>query len=285
MDIGQFLILLCAFCASALLFYPTVGMLDAKCRSLWGLGEHASESAIQDLFIQGTTAREVIFYTLGGVIITFWVLAAFVGSGLLGLVGGIAACFLPRLIFAYLKEARLQKFEEQLPAALDQMVSSAKSGSNLMQAIEDVSSNLSAPVNQEFGLIVHNIRLGDELGSALTKARLRIARPGFDLLVAVLLVNKDSGGDLPKALEVMSASFIEIWRLEQKLVTASAEARKAVKLIAAMPFLIYLMVALAQPEMVAPLTASIAGYSLLAFASILYMAALWWLRKMLRIVV
>jgi len=84
-------------------------------------------------------------------------------------------------------------------------------------------------------------------------------------------------------LETLSDSMKEIARLEQKLITASAEGRKAIKVIAAMPFGIFLMVATVQPELIDTLTGSLGGYVLITVAILMYAAALYWLKKILSV--
>ena len=88
---------------------------------------------------------------------------------------------------------------------------------------------------------------------------------------------------MPEALQSMSVSFKEIARLEQKIITASAEGRKAVRLISGMPIFIFAMVSLAQPDMIDLLTTTFLGIIILMIAVLIYAIGLWWLIKVLKI--
>jgi Flp pilus assembly protein TadB len=90
------------------------------------------------------------------------------------------------------------------------------------------------------------------------------------------------GGDLPKALERMSQALKEIWRLEQKIFTGSAEARKGAMVMSAMPIVIFVMVASMQPEMIDKLTGTLMGLGILVVAAVLYVAGMTWMFKIIK---
>src|SRR5690606_39373426 len=69
---------------------------------------------------------------------------------------------------------RLQKFEEQLPDAFMLLSGSLQSGASLSMALENVVHQSPAPLSQEFGLLIKNIRLGVSLEDALLKLEKRI---------------------------------------------------------------------------------------------------------------
>lgn len=235
------------------------------------------------LFITDFTVKQVTVLTLtgGGVVAVLTWLAS--GSLLLALVAFVAMLFVPDLVFSYMHSKRVANIEEGLPAALDQMTSAAKAGLNLAQLLEDVEEKGSPPVSQEFGLIMQEYRLGHDLETAISAANKRLGNKMFTLFASALLINRQKGGNLPEALETMSGSFKEIARLEQKVVTASAEGRKGARIISFMPLFIFIFVSLAQPELIQTLTSHLVGWVLIVLAVILYVVALLWLRKILAV--
>lgn len=244
--------------------------------------EKASQEALEELFIRDVTPRSVlVFSALAGAIVgaLTWLLT---GSVVVAVVLGVSAIFLPGPVFAYLRRQRLAQFDERLPSALDQIVSSARAGLSLSQALEEVSTTAPAPVSEELSLIVQDQKLGTDLGEAIDNARRRLGSRPFGLVATALLVNRDKGGNLPEALQTMSVSLKEIWRLEQKIITASSEGRKAVWVISAVPLFVFFMVIGLQPDLAQSLVSSFAGFAILGVAALLYVGGIAWLMRILR---
>ncbi len=203
------------------------------------------------------------------------------GNVIISLLFFVLTFYIPKFIQSYSDSKRLAEFDERLPAALDQMSSSAKAGMSLAQVIEEVGLNSLQPINEEFLAIYQEHKLGTDLSQSIVKAKHRIKSKSFSLVASALLVNIEKGGNLPDALETLSNSLKEIWRLEQKLITSSAEGRKAMWVISAVPIFIALLVFALQPELAAALTGSLLGLAVLTAAILTYVLGLYWLRNIL----
>ena len=245
--------------------------------------EERDRQALQELFIRGITPRQVFLLTGGGAILVFLLLQISTGNWPLATIFGVATLFLPRPVFGYLRHTRLKKFEEQLPDALTYLSNSTKAGLSLPQAIEEVANQAPPPVCQEFGQILQEHRLGTDLGTAIENARTRLQSRSFNLVASALIVSRAKGGNLPEALDTMSNSLKEIWRTEQKLITASSEGRKAVWVISGMPILIFLMITLFQPQIAQTLVTDFLGMIILFVSVCLYAGGFYWLLRVLRI--
>jgi tight adherence protein B len=203
------------------------------------------------------------------------------GNFIVGILLAFLAYLMPRWWVRRQQDNRLQRLEEALPAALDQLMASVRAGLSLPQAIEEASRNTPSPICEEFAVISKEHRLGARLTDALTATQRRVGGRFVPLFTTALRISIDRGGNLPEALKRMSDAFREIWRLEQKMITASAEARKSMRVIGAMPIAIGLLVLVLQPDLLGVLTSSLAGWAVLAVAVLLYTTALAWLRRML----
>ncbi len=223
-----------------------------------------------------------LFRVIGIVAVVIAILVWLVtNSILISLIFFAITFFIPKLIQSYNQSIRLIEFDERLPAALDQMSSSAKAGMSLAQTIEEVGLNSPKPINEEFLTMHQEHKLGTDLSQTIINARQRIKSKPFSLVASALLVNIDKGGNLPDALETLSISLKEIWRLEQKLITSSAEGRKAMWVISAVPIFIALLVFALQPELISGLTGSLLGITILVIAILTYVLGLYWLRNIL----
>ena len=244
--------------------------------------EAVYQNYLDELFISNVNARQIMTLTWIACIFCAIFLYLYTGSLIIAS-AAIGLLFTPEYIFAWLKHKRVEKFEIVLPMVMDQMANSARAGLSLSQILEDAALNTPQPAAQEIGLIVQDHQLGANLEDALDSARHRLDSSLFNLLATSLIVNRAQGGNLPEALQNMSVAFKEIARLDQKLITASAEGRKAVRLISGMPIFIFVMVSLMQPDMIDLLTTTFLGIIILIIALIVYGLGLWWLVKVLKI--
>lgn len=258
---------------------PMLG--DSLFYSAYASAQRSSEQSIKDLRMSNLSAKQVIVRTLLGALVVAIIVYIFSGSLITGLLVGFCMLFAPRFVFNHLRQKRLARFEEQLPAALDQLTSSAKAGLSLPQALEEVAKTAPSPVGEEFGAISNDYQLGTDMQEAIESARARIDSQAFSLVASALLVNIEKGGNLPDALLTMSDSLKEVWRLEQKLITASAEGKKAMLVISAVPIFVLILVMVMQPDIAETLTSTLSGMAILAASVALYVLGIVWLRRIM----
>jgi tight adherence protein B len=257
--------------------------LATSTRSLLNTQRRGIEDSLDNLGMNTYTANEFLLYMLAaaiGVFVVAWLMS---DNLITATVFAIAAFFSYKALFVYLQQKRESDFEERFPMALDQLVSTSKAGLNLTQSLEEVAKYAPSPVSDELNRIVREQRLGTDIASALINSRARMHSHTLTLTVSALLINIKQGGNLPEAIEKISKSLKEIWRLEQKLFTASAEARKGAMVISAMPLVIFVLVVFMQPDMIDTLTGSLMGWGVLAISTILYVAGIAWMIKIIRV--
>lgn len=281
MDPLLILIAILAFASVTLLTMGLVEVGGQRGSRLVAQRESQNQRVLEELFIRDVTPRQVTAITAGSAVTMAALVLALMNSVLLAGIAGAAVVFVPQFVFSYMRARRLERFNDQLPDALGVLATSTRAGMSLTQAIEQVAEQMEAPISEEFGMIVQEMRLGSDLGRAIETARTRIGSRTFRLVATALQINREKGGNLPETLDTMASSLQEIWRLDQKLITASAEGRKAVRVISVMPVLLFLFVAAFQPELPAALVGSLPGIAILVLALVLYGAGLWWLNSIL----
>lgn len=279
------LISILTFLAVLALILAVTPAVSARIRSIISQQELQHEAALHSLFVGDVTAREITYLAIISAVLVGAILEVVLGNHFFAVAGAAVVLMLPPGVLRSLKRARLTKFEEQLPAALDQIASGAKAGLSLRQSIEEAAVASPPPMSEELSLLVQDVALGSDLGTAIDNLRTRLGSKPFGLVAAALKVNREKGGNLPEALERMSASLKEIWRLEQKLITASAEGRKAMLVISMVPIFVFVMVMLMQPDLAAQLTQSLGGFIILGVAVILYVSGIMWLLRILRVAI
>ena len=282
MTLTVLIISIVAFSAVTLITVGLVQFVGDRGGEAMAAREAQNRRALEELFIQNVTPRQVTAITAVAALVLALLLQVLTNNIVLALGAGIGVLFLPPVVFAYMRQQRLDRFNEQLPDGLGILGTSARAGLSLTQAVEQVSEQASGPLAQEFNMIMQEVRLGADLGKAIEAARDRIGSRTFRLVSTAIQLNREKGGNLPEALDTMSNSLQEIWRLEQKLITASAEGRKAVWWISGMPIFIFFFVSATQPSLVNLLVSSIWGMALLLLAVLLYGSGLFWLLRILR---
>jgi tight adherence protein B len=142
----------------------------------------------------------------------------------------------PVIVYRLAREKRIEQFDEALPDAIEVMVSAARAGRSLQQALEEVSVKMAGPVGQEFGVIAREYFQGGlGLEDTLKRARERIGIESFTMTSSALIINLSQGGDLLSILERVSESLCELLRLKKKIATETAEVRAQEKIISTRP--------------------------------------------------
>ena len=83
------------------------------------------------------------------------------------------------------------------------------------------------PINAEFHQIVAEYQLGKPLERTLNEAKDRLKSENFALFAAAMLASHESGGRLNETVERIAHSVLEMQRLERKVMSETAQARKS----------------------------------------------------------
>ncbi|WP_447589749.1 type II secretion system F family protein [Aquipseudomonas campi] len=162
--------------------------------------------------------------------------------------GTLVALFVPRLIFKQMSKARLKKFEEQLPDAFMMLSSSLQSGASLTMALENVVQQSPAPLSQEFGLLIKNIRLGVTLEDALLKLEKRIPMPSFIMASSAIRISREVGGNLVETINTMAAMLRRKRVMEGKIDSLTAQGRAQGTFMALLPVFLAGILSAIEPE-------------------------------------
>jgi tight adherence protein B len=177
--------------------------------------------------------------------------------------------------------ARKQKIEDQMADALVMFSSAVRAGLSLSQALELLGNECPSPIRQEFLQIIGEYKLGKPIERTLTEAKARLRSENFILFAAALLASRESGGRLNETVERISRSVLEMQRLERKVVSETAQARKSAVYMAIVPFFILVAYMFIDPENVQNLFKTLPGQIMLAMAVVLNLGAYFWALKIL----
>ncbi len=196
----------------------------------------------------------------------------------------LASVFLiaaPWYLLHRLAERRRQKIEDQLADAMVTLASAVRAGMSLAQSLEIMAAQCPNPIKAEFHQIVAEYKLGKPLEQTLTEARERLKSENFALFAAAMLASYESGGRLNETVERIAQSVLELQRLERKVTSETAQARKAAVYMAVTPAFILLVYWFVDPQNTRLLFTTTLGHFILAIAVVLDALAYLWARRIL----
>lgn len=166
---------------------------------------------------------------------------------------------LPRLYLRHLRKERIKKFNEQLEDALLSISGSLKAGFSINQALESIAQENRPPISFEFNLLIHEIRLGVSLDTALTKMCKRLNCPDFDLVAIAIITARQTGGELTAILERLASVIRERVRITGRIRALTAQGRLQAVIIGLMPFALFAAMLYIVPDMMNSFFSSVAG--------------------------
>ncbi len=218
----------------------------------------------------------------------------------LGVVGGTAgwifsrtalvalACAAAGLAGPYFKvmrdrKQRIEKFEEQLPDAIDAMKRALRAGHPFSAALKLVSEDMDDPVAREFELTFSDINYGSDLRRAMLGLLQRMPSVTVMALVTSVLVQKETGGNLAEILEQISSVIRSRFRLQRKVRTLSAEGRLSAWILAMTPFVLFVVISVTTPTYLPVLLEDPNGRKLVGFGFVMGVVGILWIRRIIRI--
>lgn len=214
--------------------------------------------------------------------------AAAVGGGIVAgpLAGFVAAVAGPAVISRVLRAGR-ERYRMAAGAgagALATALADALGGGHSVRgAIGAAAPALEGPAGAELRRVTAELELGARTDDALDAMRRRIRSHGVDTIVAALLLQRASGGDLARLLRDCARSLEEEARVEADARAATAQARFTGLIVVLLPLGGALMAELASPGFAAGLAGSFLTAWLAGLALALQVVAALLIRRLGRV--
>jgi len=215
---------------------------------------------------------------IGGVFFGFFVV---VDSILFAVLASVLLLFVPWYLLRRMAERHRLKIEDQLADAMVTLANAVRAGLSLAQSMEILAAQCPRPINAEFYQIIAEYKLGKPLERTLTEAKQRLKSENFALFAAAMLASHESGGRLNETVERIAESVREMQRLERKIMSETAQARKSAIYMALAPAFILVAYFFIDPRNTSLLFTTPFGQVLLAAALVLNVVAYFWARLIL----
>jgi tight adherence protein B len=178
---------------------------------------------------------------------------------------------------------RARRFNDELPDALQLVVSALRSGFSLPQAIAALVSEGDAAVAGEFGRALAETRLGGELEDALLRTAERNTSNDLAWLVMAIRVQREVGGTLSEVLETAVETMRERGRLRRHVRGLSAEGRLSAWVLGAMPVVLAAFMFATRREYLRPLYTTPLGLMMLVVAVVMMAIGVFWMSRVVKV--
>jgi tight adherence protein B len=178
---------------------------------------------------------------------------------------------------------RIQRFEEQLPDAIDMIKRALRAGHPFNGAIKLVADEMDDPVAEEFGMTFADINYGNDGRRAMLGLLQRVPSVTVMALVTSILVQRETGGNLAEILERISAVVRGRFKLQRKVKTLSAEGRLSAWILALVPLVLFGVIWMTTPDYLPMLLENETGKKMVIYGAVSGIVGIYWVRNVIRI--
>ncbi len=229
------------------------------------------------------TPGTVVLLTFGLWLATVWAVTFKTNSLVFAFLLGLIPAAAPIFYLLQKKERRFLKFEEELPPALDLMVSGLRAGHSLVSALELVGRESPDPIGKEFRLCFDEQNYGLELRDALENMAIRVPLSDVRIITTAILVQKETGGNLAEVLDKCAHLIRERFRLKREIRIRTAQGRLTGWILSLLPLGLGLLLFFAHPEVISLLWNRPAGVKLLWTGALMTITGALVIRKIVRV--
>ena len=205
------------------------------------------------------------------------------GNPLLATAGAVGCLFGPRLVHKRLRNKRRKMLIRQLPDTLDSLVGGLRSGLSLTQALGLLSEQLPKPSNQEFTLVVRQLRMGVGLDDVLIELEGRIASNEYTMFTTSMRIAREVGGNLTESLERLSETMRKKLTMEDKIDALTSQGKLQGLIVGCLPLFLMWVLTEMEPEAMAPLYNTWLGYGVLLVIFMLELVGFVLIKKIVHI--
>lgn len=196
------------------------------------------------------------------------------------------ALFLGITPFFYIlvkKKRRMEKFQRQLPDALDLIARALKAGHAFTGGLRMVAEELGDPIGREFEKTLNEINFGVGIAEALRNLANRVDCPDLKFFITSVIIQRETGGNLAEILSKIGYLIRERFKLQSRVRVLSSEGKLSAFILIAIPFIIALALSVLNPAYVRTLLTDPMGKILIGFALFMMIIGIFVMKRMIQI--
>ncbi|MGZ5621790.1 MAG: type II secretion system F family protein [Methylobacter sp.] len=178
---------------------------------------------------------------------------------------------------------RLDKFEEQLPEALQMMARALRTGYPFTECMKIVSTEMSEPISQEFGMTYEEINYGRNIEVAFALMIERVPSLSLIAMTTAIVIQRETGGNLAEVLLKIGDVLRGRFKLQRRIKTLSAEGILSAWVLLMLPLGMFGLLNLANAEYFKPVYDSPDRMTYLYIFMGMELSAAFWIRRIITI--
>jgi tight adherence protein B len=187
-------------------------------------------------------------------------------------------------LYIYLKKGkRMQKFQRQLPDALDLVARSLKAGHAFSGGLKMVAEEFDNPVGVEFDKTMNEINFGVDVTEALKNLSNLVDCLDLNFFIISVIIQRETGGNLAEILENIARLIRERFKLHGRIRVLAAEGKLSAIILIALPFFVAFVISILNPEYIGTLITDPIGHILIAIAIIMMTLGIFIMIRMIKI--
>lgn len=195
----------------------------------------------------------------------------------------VAAMFIPIVWLNKQRTKRLDKFEEQLPEALQMMARALRTGYPFTECMKIISTEMSEPISQEFGMTYEEINYGRNIEVAFALMIERVPSLSLIAMSTAIIIQRETGGNLAEVLLKISDVLRGRFKLQRRIKTLSAEGMLSAWVLLLLPLALFGLMSLMNPDYFKPVYDSPDRMMYLYIFMGLELTAAFWIRRIITI--
>ena len=201
----------------------------------------------------------------------------------LGAGRGSPALVMPWLWLRHRRTARMKRFEEQFPEALDLLSRAIRAGHAFQTAMGMCADELPAPVGVEFKKSFDQQNFGLPLKDTLNELTERVPHLDVKFFVTAVLIQRETGGNLAEILDNLAHVVRERFKILRQVRVHTAHGRFTGYVLLALPAALGVVLAFINPEHMDLLFKERMGQMMIMAAIVMQTIGYFWIRKVIKI--
>ena len=177
----------------------------------------------------------------------------------------------------------MQKFERQLPDAMDLIARSLKAGHAFTGGLKMVADEFDDPMGTEFDKTLNEINFGVGVIEGLKTLANRVDCRDLKFFVISVILQRETGGNLAEILENIARLIRERFKLHGHIRVLSAEGKLSAIILIALPIFVVFALSIINPEYINTLIIDPLGRIMSAFAIFMMIVGVFVMRRLIKI--
>jgi len=195
----------------------------------------------------------------------------------------IAGATIPIIFLKHKRTARLKKFEEQFPDALDLMARALRAGHAFQTSMGMVADEMPAPVGIEFKKAFEQQNFGLPLREVLDQLAERVSLLDVKFFVTAVTIQRETGGNLAEILDNLAHVVRERFKILRQVRVHTAHGRFTGYVLMALPAALGIVLNFINPEHMDLLFRERMGQMMILGAIVMQTIGYVWIRKVIKI--